>query len=216
MGELAVTRLDRASAKPVMAQVAGLSARAFDDYPFMRELFPGEAGDPRRAGIARRFYAATVADCLAHGVVEVALDGDRLAGYCAWLRPGAYPMPAGRTVAFLPAAATALRRYPRRARLVAQALARVERPHPDHPEHWYLAAIAVDPADQGRGVGARLIAPGLRRADDGGEPCFLETTRPTAKDWYTRLGFAVQHAEPAFEGGPLQWFQWRDPQRRRR
>lgn len=213
MGELAITRL-AASDHALLAQVPELSARAFDDYPFMRVLFPGPPGDPRRAEISRRFYGPTVQDCLAHGVVEVAADGERLAGYCAWLEPGAYPLSPRRNLAFLPMAGAVLRRYPGRSRLGVQSLARLERHHPKHPPHWYVAAIAVDPDDQGRGAGAALIAPGPERADTTGQPCFLETTRPSAKDWYARLGFAVVAAQPAFTGGPAQWFQWRDPRRR--
>lgn len=207
MGEVDVAPLDPAD----LPQVPELSARAFDDYPLTRALFPGPPGDPHRAEIARRFYTPTVADCLAHGVVEAAMDGNRLAGYCAWLEPGAHPLTLRRNLAFLPMAGAVLRRHPRRVWRGVQALIALEKDHPRHPEHWYLAAIAVDPDYQRRGLGARLIAPGLERADAEGRPAFLETTRPSAKDWYERLGFAVLTEAPGFPGGPPQWFQWRDP-----
>lgn len=210
MSDVVVTQMDRAAS----AQVPELSARAFDDYPFTRALFPGPPGDARRAEIARRFYAPAVADCLEHGVVEAAMDGDRLAGYCAWLEPGAYPLSLRRNLAFLPMAGAVLRYHPRRARLGVQSLVRLERDHPHDPQHWYLSAIAVDPDYQGRGIGSRLIGPGLERADADGRPCFLETTRPSARDWYVRLGFEVRTEAPCFSGGPPQWFQWRDPARK--
>jgi GNAT superfamily N-acetyltransferase len=207
VSDIRIEQLDPAD----LPQVGDVSVRAFDDYPFMAELFPGPPGDPRRAAVARRFFTPGVADCLAHGVVDAAMDGERLTGFCAWLEPGAYPLSLRRSLPFAPMAGVALRHYPARARLGIQGLVRMERHHPNAPPHWYLAAIAVDPHCQGRGVGAQLIAPGLDRADTNGQPAFLETTRPSARDWYARLGFAVRTEVPAFSGGPPQWFQWRDP-----
>lgn len=207
MSGIRITQLDRAD----LGQVTTVSVRALDDYPLMSALFPGPPGDPRRAAVARHFFTPAVADCLDHGVVEAAMDGERLAGYCAWLEPGAYPLDLRRNLAFLPMARATLRRYPLRAHLGVQSMVRLEKHHPNSPEHWYLAVIAVDPDYQGRGVGAQLIAPGLDRADANGRPAFLETTRPSARDWYARLGFAVRTEVPSFSGGPPEWFQWRDP-----
>lgn len=207
MNDVRITLLDPAD----LAQVTEVSVRAFDDYPLMAELFPGAPGDPRRAAISRHFYTPAVADCLDHGVVDAAMDGERLAGYCAWLEPGAYPLSLRRNFGFLPMAREALRRYPLRAHLGVQSVIRLEKHHPNTPEHWYLAVIAVDPDYQGRGIGQQLIAPGLARADEHGQPAFLETTRPSARDWYERLGFAVRTEVASFRGGPPEWFQWRDP-----
>lgn len=195
-----------------LPQVPALSARAFDDYPYMAELLPGPPGDARRAAVSRRVYTPTVADCLRHGVVDAAFEGERLVGYCAWLPPEAQPLGLRRNLPYLAALAPILRYYPHRARLVVQSVLRLQRSHPHRP-HWYLEAIAVDPEHQGRGVGKAMIVPGLRRADARGQACFLETTRPSARAWYERLGFAVHRSEPAFDGGPMQWYQWREPRR---
>lgn len=209
MNDVAVSQLVRTD-QGALAQIPELSARAFDDYPFTNALFPGPPMDPRRAEIARHFYGATVRDCLEHGVVDVAMDGERVAGYAAWVNPGAYPLSLRRSAAFLPVARATLRHYSGRARLGVNALYRLEKGHPKKPPHWYLSAIAVDPDFQGRGVGAQLMAAGLARVDEDRRPAFLETTRPYAKVWYARLGFEVLTVSPCFPGGPPQWYQWRD------
>jgi len=63
---------------------------------------------------------------------------------------------------------------------------------------WYLSILGVSPAAQGRGLGARLLAPTLAEADAAGVPCFLETFTPRSVAFYERLGFrtAARHLEP--------------------
>jgi GNAT superfamily N-acetyltransferase len=57
------------------------------------------------------------------------------------------------------------------------------------PGSWYLSIIAVDPSQQGRGLGQRLLAPTLAEADARGAACFLETFSPRSRTFYSRLGF---------------------------
>ena len=54
---------------------------------------------------------------------------------------------------------------------------------------WYLSILGVSPAAQGRGLGARLLAPTLAEADAAGVPCYLETFTPRSVAFYERLGF---------------------------
>jgi GNAT superfamily N-acetyltransferase len=63
---------------------------------------------------------------------------------------------------------------------------------------WYLSILGVSPASQGRGLGARLLAPTLAEADAAGVPCFLETFTPRSVAFYERLGFRTEatHHEP--------------------
>lgn len=63
---------------------------------------------------------------------------------------------------------------------------------------WYLSILGVSPAAQGRGLGARLLAPTLAEADVADVPCFLETFTPRSVGFYERLGFrsAAEHLEP--------------------
>lgn len=194
----------------LLDQVGPMCARAFDDYPFLAELFPGAS--ERRAKVSSHFYLATVIDCLEHGTVHALVEEGRLAGVAAWLRPGAFPQSLRRQARFLPTVWAGLRHFPGRARLALQALARLERYHPHTPPHWYLAAIAVEPSMQGRGLGARLMKRGLALAAEKGEPCFLETAKESNREWYRGFGFDTQRIEPCFDGGPPQWFMWRPPE----
>ncbi len=55
---------------------------------------------------------------------------------------------------------------------------------------WYLSILGLDPAKQGRGRGADLLAPILTRADASGAACYCETFTPRNMSFYERLGFA--------------------------
>ena len=54
--------------------------------------------------------------------------------------------------------------------------------------HWYLAAIGVEPAYQGRGLGSALMRPILNRADGQHVACYLETHREDNVRLYERHG----------------------------
>ena len=60
--------------------------------------------------------------------------------------------------------------------------------HPDGP-HWYLPLIGVDPAHQGKGYGAVLMARALEQCDRDGYPAYLESTNPRNITLYLRHGF---------------------------
>jgi ribosomal protein S18 acetylase RimI-like enzyme len=57
--------------------------------------------------------------------------------------------------------------------------------------HWYLQVIGVEPGEQGRGYGGRLMRPGLARADREGLPCYLETQNEQNLALYRHYGFEV-------------------------
>jgi ribosomal protein S18 acetylase RimI-like enzyme len=79
------------------------------------------------------------------------------------------------------------------------------------PMHWYLAVIGVEPAMQGRGVGAAMMRPVLERADADGIPCYLETAQPKNVPLYQHLGFDVLLEEVEPESGVRFWTFRRDP-----
>lgn len=60
--------------------------------------------------------------------------------------------------------------------------------HPDEP-HWYLPFIGVDPAAQGRGVGASLMKQAVSRFDAEGVVAYLESSNPRNISLYERFGF---------------------------
>jgi len=62
--------------------------------------------------------------------------------------------------------------------------------HPTEP-HWYLPAIGVDPAYQGRGYGGALMSYALERCDREGVPAYLESSNPRNISLYKRHGFAT-------------------------
>lgn len=79
---------------------------------------------------------------------------------------------------------------------------------------WQLDSIAVDPADQGRGFGAALIAAGLARARADGVGAFLSTGTARNVTIYGRRGFRVFEEADAPGGGPHIWFMRWDPEGR--
>jgi GNAT superfamily N-acetyltransferase len=68
--------------------------------------------------------------------------------------------------------------------------ANVECLHPKYP-HWNLETLGIRHDAQGRGIGTRLMAPGLARADQAGLPCYLTTAKRENLAFYERFGFEV-------------------------
>lgn len=71
--------------------------------------------------------------------------------------------------------------------------------------HWYLAMVAVDPSEQGKGLGKALIEHGLARVDADRVPCYLETSNERNMPLYERSGFKVVESFALAEAGPLGW-----------
>jgi ribosomal protein S18 acetylase RimI-like enzyme len=97
-------------------------------------------------------------------------------------------------------------------KLVARARAaqRVTEKHPREP-HWYLFAIGVDPAKQGRGIGSALLANALGRCDAEGSAAYLEASTETNVRLYERHGFRVREELSMADDAPPVWLMWRDP-----
>jgi ribosomal protein S18 acetylase RimI-like enzyme len=57
---------------------------------------------------------------------------------------------------------------------------------------WYLSIVAIAPDAQGRGLGARLLAPTVAEADAATAVCYLETFNPHSLRFYERLGFVTR------------------------
>jgi len=54
---------------------------------------------------------------------------------------------------------------------------------------WYLSILGVRPAARGRRLAQQLLEKTMRRADQVGATCFLETFNPLSLPFYERLGF---------------------------
>ena len=192
-----------------LPEVGAVFAGSHGEYPPFRHLFP----DPtRRAQVLARLFTATVRDALPFGTADAAIaDDGRLLGVAVWLPPGAFPWSTRRKLRSTPmlvgVARTAPRAFPGFVRMGANA----ERLHPQE-RHWNLETMGVAPAAQGQGIGSRLIAPGLARADAQGLPCYLTTGRSENLRFYHRFGFQVVADGLALvPGGPTSWGMHRSP-----
>ncbi|WP_296598271.1 GNAT family N-acetyltransferase [Phenylobacterium sp.] len=79
---------------------------------------------------------------------------------------------------------------PEKGEVLAKVGEQIRSHHPAGP-HWYLAAVGVDPARQGEGLGSAMIKEGLRLCDQQGLPAYLESSNPRNIPLYERHGFEV-------------------------
>ena len=66
---------------------------------------------------------------------------------------------------------------------------------------WYLAFIAVDPAQQRKGIGSFLLKEALQMIDERGDKAYLEASNEQNKALYERHGF-VEIGRVQFEDSP--------------
>lgn len=199
-----------------LREAAAVLARGFHDNPNFVDLFPDQRVRARALG---RLQAAGLRDALGFGHVYAAARGgtgsagDELVGVAAWLPPGGFPLSPGRQLRALPGMAGVLAAAPRSARRLLRYTGSITRLHPAQP-YWYLEVVGVDPTARGLGIGTRLLEPVLARADEAGQPCYLETMTERNVAWYRGLGFEVRDAEVRFvPGGPPNWTMIRPPTR---
>lgn len=186
-------------------KLAAVLARTFYDDPPLIWLLPNPA---TRLGHLTRMFATVVGiESLRYGGVDVVCNGAEIAGGAVWLPPGHWRPGFRENVQAAPHYALAL----------AAAWARVARygraldgGRPKEP-HWYLKAIGVDPAWQGRGVAGLLLRSRLRRCDQDGQPAYLEVSKPEGVPLYERYGFARIGDLDMPAGAPVLTAMWRAP-----
>jgi ribosomal protein S18 acetylase RimI-like enzyme len=66
--------------------------------------------------------------------------------------------------------------------------------------HCYLAALAVAPEHQGKGIASALIKPMLAKLDEDNTPCYVETQNMKNVAMYQHFGFELLH-ETHMPGG---------------
>jgi len=66
--------------------------------------------------------------------------------------------------------------------------------------HCYLAALAVDPLHQGKGIASLLLKPLLAKLDADKMPCYVETQNMKNVAMYQHFGFKLVH-ETCMPGG---------------
>jgi ribosomal protein S18 acetylase RimI-like enzyme len=187
---------------------AAMLGRAFDDSPLFCHLIPRERP---RASILRAFFVATIRDALPFGAVFASRDGERVTGVAVWLPPGRHPPGPARLLRQL---ASTLKLGPLAPRSLGPSLRYLRATEAVHPQesHWYLAALGVDPAHQGRGLGGRLLDQVLADVDAEAMPAYLETDKERNLAFYARYRFElVDTLHPDGEDAPPTWTMWRAP-----
>lgn len=152
--------------------------RAFAADPAARWMYP----DP----LQYRRYFPLFAQAFGGGAIPrgtAFVSGDH-AGVALWLPPDTAPDEAALDALLEESVADSEKSD---AFAVFEAMARH---HPDRP-HWYLPLIGVEPAWQGQGHGAAMMAHALRQCDRDRLPAYLEATTPRSIPFYERHGFEV-------------------------
>lgn len=151
---------------------------AFTTDPLMRWMFPEPS--------AYLTYFPRVLDHYAGGAFahDSAYRTDDYTGSAMWLPPGTGPDEVALGAVLEEGVAE------ERQGEVFALMEEVGAAHPEEP-HWFLPAIGVDPAYQGRGLGAALMAASLERCDAEHTVAYLESSNPRGIPFYEQLGFRV-------------------------
>jgi GNAT superfamily N-acetyltransferase len=168
-----------------IADAAALISCAFQDDPVIVYLFPDSGERLRLAPLM--FAAMTRYDYLFGQVDRLG----NIAAIATWLRPGEGEETAERLIQagfdeLLGQMDVPLQRLAHLDRVVEETR-RQAAPDP----HWYLRLLAVDPAQQGAGLGSWLLEHGVARAAATGHPCYLETFNKRSVGYYLRHGFDI-------------------------
>jgi GNAT superfamily N-acetyltransferase len=191
----------RLATKDETADAGGILGRAFADDPVVAQFV--REGPSRIARLGRYFEL----ECrlTARGYGEIWLDDADL-GAAIWRRPGGYPEPPLAALRFVPAY---VRLFPREFLRASRAMTALAKAHPK-ASHWYLMAVGVVPEAQGKGRGAALLEPVLRRCDEERLPAYLEASTPDNARLYERLGFESRDEVEALPGVRVRPM-WREP-----
>ncbi len=157
----------------------------------------------RKAWIPRTFGTFFKHTVLPHREAWIADDD----GVALWTPPGKWDTGGLRLVAMGP---TLLAAVAGRMMRSARGAGRVQDKHPTAP-HYYLFAIGVDPAKQGRGIGSKLLRHVLDRCDAEKTAAYLEASSESNMRLYARNGFEVTEEFKMAPDAPPVWLMWRDP-----
>ncbi len=182
---------------------------AFDADPIYTYVFPS-AKD--RARLLPPFWRAILRNAMLHGHVYTSADAG---GVACWMPPGRHPVAFGDSARIGFAFHRAVMAFPAEARRRFMAYVTygdgVQQRLLGDSRYWELWVLGVRPDRQGQGLGGKLIAPILSRADDEWFPCYLLTESERNVEFYRGHGFDVAH-EGDVPGHPLRlWMMIREP-----
>lgn len=184
---------------PSMADVL---ARAFANGPVTIWHVPD---DDLRTDVMREFFAVGLEHVfLRHGAVYTTRG--EIAGCCIWLPPGAETIRDEETSLFDQACERIFRDFPRTFELFTI----MDQIHPTEPR-FYLPFVGVDPTQQGRGIGAALVAPVLAECDRNEIVAYLEADE-RSRPFHESNGFRVIR-NVRLPNGPNLWPMERLPSR---
>ena len=204
------TRVNIRRIEPDDAWMAGdVLCRSHADDPAFRHCFP----DPRqRRRVLRTLMMATARDVARRGEGYLARVHGLVVGAALWFAPESRDRGTWEHARMAAAMASAMVAGRRRFRMLAKAGAVLEQEAGDE-DGWYLRIMGVDPRQQGRGLGSRLLAPVLEAADARGLTCALHSSDPANVGFYERRGFVVvDPLHPVVPGGPAYLRMRREPQ----
>jgi ribosomal protein S18 acetylase RimI-like enzyme len=177
-------------------------ARAFNDDPVAMWAC---GVDELRPAMLERFHGARLRHLVDHE--EVWTDGS-LHAAALWAPPGMWKTTVRQDLELL--RCVLMPRLLPRVPLVAAGLLRVEQRHPrERPPHWYLAVLGTDPSAQGQGFGSSVLQGVLEQCDADGVGAYLESSKESNVDFYSRHGFRVLD-ELQLPRGPKMWPMWRE------
>ncbi|MEH3047935.1 GNAT family N-acetyltransferase [Sphingomonas adhaesiva] len=176
------------------AAVAAMLGRAFANDPAMSYVFPDPQDRARR--LPKLFAVLFDGDADGMRLVSGPADAATL-----WRAPGKASTPLTAMIAqALPLIGALGTAIPRGLRISGA----IDAHFPVEP-FWYLHVAGVDPSQQGRGLGGKVIRAGLARADASGAPTYLETATESNLGLYGALGFQLIGDWQVPRGGPRFW-----------
>jgi ribosomal protein S18 acetylase RimI-like enzyme len=167
-------------------QAVQVLARAFRDNPLNVAVI-GSLDPVRRVKTNAHGLRTLLPVAAVYGRVRGLRRGDLLAAVLVAAPPGGHPLPPAPLGLRLRSLLGQGLRVSRRWAAVFDALAPL---HPPEP-HWYLGTLGVEPEQQGRGLGSRLLADWLAEVDRDAVSAYLETDKPENVAFYARVGFEV-------------------------
>jgi GNAT superfamily N-acetyltransferase len=191
---------------PATARAATTLARAFSDDPVVRFIRPDDAGRQRWLRVV---FGVMVRFSQLYGRASQAGD---FGGVALWVAPEH-----GRTTVwhYLRANGVALGLHspPGALRRGVRFLTASETSHRHcvPGPHWYLPFLGVEPEQQGRGLGTRLLLDVLNAADVAGLPCYLEAPSERTRRFYESHGFCAVDQWTVGRDGPGLWSMVREP-----